>query len=303
MQDLKEGKKQHEQLKSAQAGFEKAAGRSFLKIMIYALCAFFGMMIGLLGGYMAGQGLRTLAGGSIGLLIGLIIALFVSGDFGVFLDKGQAAVLDVASPLVPAFAQEKTFGHQPFSVLVTVHQVKSMGDDNLKMASFDAYVVVKCGSNPEKSTCVRHDSVFNETFKLKVKCTDHYINIFLRDQDILKDDTMGAVAVPVDDVINDGFPVMKAYSLTANNKKVGNLVLSFDWCEDFPQDRLQHLKDTKPIEFERRKKVRDQLMEQDKMRSQGPYGTFNARSGHGSAMFTKEKMTMDLEAQTPAAAG
>ena len=60
----------------------------------------------------------------------------------------------------------------------------------------------------------------------------------MREQ-VISDDQIGSCEIPFRNIIETGFPVMKAYSLFDHrDNKVGNLMLSFDWCDDFPADRL-----------------------------------------------------------------
>lgn len=249
----------------------------------YAGCAMLGLTIGALFGYMFGAGLRTIIFGAVGLGLGLVIAIFVTGHFRDAVDSGHDAILNATEPMVPSFAREAAFGHDAFSLLVTVHNVKTNADDllSLKVSKFDGYMVVTCGKNPPKRTCVSPQCVFEETFKLQIRPRDSGIHFELRDQEVLHDDFIGAVEIPIATIIGSGFPVMKAYSLFDNRRnKVGNLMLSFDWCDDFPPDRLLHIQQQHPAEFARRDLLRTQaLQSQSELKSQAvPYGTFMSQS-------------------------
>lgn len=250
-----------------------------LNAFTYAGCALVGLTFGALFGYMFGAGLKTIIFGSVGLGLGLIIAVFATGHFRDAVDSGHDAVLNATEPLVPSFAREVAFGHDAFSVLVTVHGVKTNADDllSLKVSKFDGYMIVTCGNNPPKRTCVSPQCVFEETFKLHVRPRDSGIHFELRDQELLHDDFVGAVEIPISLILDSGFPVMKAYSLfDSRHNKVGNLMLSFDWCADFPTDRLLHIQQQHPAEFARRDLLRKQaLQSQSELKSQAvPYGTF-----------------------------
>jgi len=247
--------------------------------LTYAGLGLIGLTIGALIGYVAGKGVLTLMCGAIGLLAGLFIAVFVTGDFGDAVNAGGEAALNVTEPLVPSFAREVAYGHDAFSLLVTVHSVKTNADDilSLKLSNFDGYVVVSCGSNPVKKTCVSDRCQFEETFKLRVRPRDKGITFELRDQEVISDDQIGSCEIPFRNIIETGFPVMKAYSLFDHrDNKVGNLMLSFDWCDDFPADRLLYLQQQHPAEFERRTFLRNQaLQSQTTLKAQEPaYGTF-----------------------------
>lgn len=251
-------------------------------VLTYAGLGLVGLTVGALIGYVAGKGVMTLMCGGIGLLAGLFIAVFVTGNFRDAIDAGGEAALNVTEPLVPSFAREVAYGHDAFSVLVTVHSVKTNADDilSLKLTNFDGYVVVSCGGNPVKKTCVSDRCQFEETFKLRVRPRDKGITFELRDQEVLHDDQIGSCEIPFDGpkgIIETGFPVMKAYSLFDHyGSKVGNLMLSFDWCEDFDRARLLHLQQQHPAEFERRTFLRTQaLQSQTNLKTQEPaYGTF-----------------------------
>lgn len=258
---------------------ESGVASMLCNALTYAGLGLAGLTIGALIGYVAGKGVLTLMCGGIGLLTGLFIAVFVTGNFRDAIDAGGEAALNVTEPLVPSFAREVAYGHDAFSLLVTVHSVKTNADDilSLKLSSFDGYVVVTCGSNPVKKTCVSDRCQFEETFKLRVRPRDKGITFELRDQEVLHDDQIGACEIPFQNIIETGFPVMKAYSLFDHHgSKVGNLMLSFDWCDDFPADRLLYLQQQHPAEFQRRTFLRTQtLQSQTTLKAQEPaYGTF-----------------------------
>lgn len=247
--------------------------------LTYAGFCTIGLFLGAMLGYMSGAGMSTIIMGSCGLGIGLLLAIFVSGDFAGAVNAGRDAALNATEPLVPSFAREVAFGHDYFSLLITVHSVKTSSDDMLalKLSNFDGYVVVTCGANPPKRTCVHPHCVFEETFKLQVRPRDTVIHVELKDQEVLHDDDIGSLALPISTIVESGFPVFKSYSLFDHrHAKVGNLMLSFDWCEDFPADRLLHLQQQHPAEFARRDVLRQQALQSQTQLSQqaAAYGTF-----------------------------
>jgi hypothetical protein len=255
-----------------------------LKVLSYVgLCAL-GFVLGATAGFFAGQGLMTILGAFVGVVIGLVLAIFCTGDFGSAVDAGEDKVRNVTEPLVPSFAREVAFGHDYFSVLVTVHKVRTTPDDilSLKATNFDAFVVVSCGDNPIKSTCISHDFDFEETFKFRVRPRDAHIDFMLKDQEILTDDVVGMCSVPVSEILNKGFPVQKTYHLTdiRRHQRVGNITLSFDWTEDFPKDRLADMQKKNPSEFNRRIQTREQVLQsQDALKGRAyAYGTFVQQS-------------------------
>merc|ERR1712065_242 len=80
----------------------------------------------------------------------------------------------------------------------------------------DFYVSIACGINPKKSTCVKKDAKFEETFKIVVRPRDESIVVDLMDQDVVGDDVIGSVGIDIDDdLIKYGFPKKKVYRLTA----------------------------------------------------------------------------------------
>jgi len=255
-----------------------------LKILSYVgLCAL-GFVLGATAGFFAGQGLMTILGAFVGVVIGLVLAVFCTGDFGEAMNAGEDKIRNVTEPLVPAFAREVAFGHDYFSILVTVHSVRTMADDlmTLKTTQFDAFVVVSCGDNPVKSTCISPDCDFEETFKFRVRPRDHKIDFALKDQELLHDDVVGVCSVEIADVLNKGFPVQKSYPLLElrYHQKVGNLMLSFDWTEDFPKDRLADMQKRNPSEFNRRVQMRQQVLSSQEKESKKAmaYGTFVSQS-------------------------
>jgi len=253
----------------------------FFKVMSYVgLCAL-GFVLGATAGWVAGQGLMTILGAFVGVVVGLVLAIFCTGDFGAAMDAGDDKVRNVTEPLIPSFAREVAFGHDYFSLLVTVHNVRTAADDltTLKVSGFDAFVVVSCGDNPVKATCISEDCDFEETFKFRIRPRDQQIDFALKDQEVLSDDVVGMCSISINDVLNKGFPVQKSYPLHKHNYhhlKVGNLTVSFDWTEDFPKDRLADLQRKNPSEFARRTKARQQVLESQRdLKSQAyAYGTF-----------------------------
>jgi len=248
-----------------------------LKMLSYiGLCAL-GFVLGATVGYLMGQGLMTLLGAFVGVVVALIFAVFCTGDFGAAVDTGMDKARNATEPLVPSMFHEVAYGHDYFSVLVTVHSVRTMADDlmTMKATQFDAFVVVSCGDNPVKSTCIKQDCDFEETFKFKVRPRDQTINFALKDQELLHDDVIGMCSVAINDILNKGFPVQKSYPLLAirHHQKVGNLMLSFDWTDDFPKDRLDDMQRKNPSEFNRRMQMRHHVDERLKGQPKA-YGTF-----------------------------
>jgi hypothetical protein len=255
-----------------------------LKVLSYiGLCAL-GFVLGATAGFFMGQGLMTILGAFVGVVIGLVLAIFCTGDFGAAMDAGEDRVRNVTEPLIPAFAREVAFGHDYFSILVTVHHVRTTPDDllTLKATQFDAFVTVACGDNPMKSTCISQDCDFEETFKFRVRPRDARIDFALKDQELLSDDVVGICSVPISDILNRGFPVQKTYHLLGlrHQQKVGNIMVSFDWTDDFPKDRLAEMQKKNPSEFSRRLQMREQVLSsQDALKGKAyAYGTFVQQS-------------------------
>lgn len=250
-----------------------------------------GLALGALVGYMGGAGLASLLGMAIGLTVGGLLAMMVTGDCGKCLDFFEDKGLDITEPLVPGFARELAYGHDSFSLLVTIHELRSAAQDDTlvggKAATFDAYVVLTCGDNPPKSTCVRTSGVFHETFKVHIQPRDQHLRFEIRDQDVMIDDDMGQTDVHVNSIIEEGFPVRKSYDVMHGAKKAGRLVLSFDWTDDFPMDRLQDVMQRRPTEFARRNVIRQECMTayQTSAGGSAPYGTFATQWHFGDSLF------------------
>lgn len=265
------------------------------RVLTYAGLVLVGFLVGAFSGYVAGAGLATIVGAASGIAAGLCLALCVTGDCGLLMDQGRDQVLSATEPLIPGFAKEAAYGHEAFSLLVTIHEIRSAAQDESvaggKVSSFDAYVVLNVGDNPEKCTCVRKDGIFQETFKVKIRARDQYLKFTVKDQEVFIDACMGKVDIGVNHLIDDAFPCRMSYILSDGDKKVGRLVLSFDWCEDFPINRLNDLQQRKPAEFERRMKFREACLGHEQREHYGTFGHQQAfglsqnfmQSYHGSA--------------------
>jgi hypothetical protein len=275
-----------------QAGMNKLGGAGnvsglmgkFFYYLTYVLCALLFCVVGACAGYVSGAGIATILGALLGLVTGLLLALVISGDLGRMFNAGQETIMSVTEPMVPSFAREAAFGHDYFTLLVTVHHVRTVTDDiySFKASKFDGYVMITCGDNPVKTTCVNPQCDFEETFKLSIRPRDQHIVFVLKDQEVLFDETVGACAISIAEVVDKGFPVMKTYPLLQekHHTKVGSLMLSFDWGDDFPQDRLLALQEAHPSEFARREQlIKQSLQASQDMKTQAfAYGTFTEQS-------------------------
>merc|ERR1719324_2018511 len=193
------------------------------------------MIVGVVGcllcamvGSMTYPGIGALIGAASGLAVFTCFGCLI---FGTWRDCVPQVGVDAFVPSAVA----RSFGaHGEFSLILTVHRIEGLQVIGRLFGKPDTYVVVQCGHNPRKNTCVKPNNIFEEQFKLNVKATDKVINLFILDQDFFGSTNVARVSVDIqDDIINEGFPTEKAFSLTksANDKlrdHSAKLVLSFD---------------------------------------------------------------------------
>lgn len=156
----------------------------------------FGYLFSMLGNMVYPAGPGAIAGGVLGLVLGWLLGWIVTGQYKDAVDDA----FDESKRFVPGFVQANLYGHPEFTLFVTVERL----EEDSKVLNWwfnnDFYVRVKCGRNPVKSTCVKKNGQFFETFKLVVEPADKSVTFELTDQDIFAEDLLGQVAVPVSEI-------------------------------------------------------------------------------------------------------
>jgi len=208
------------------------------------------MLFGMIGS-MAYPGVGAILGALFGFVLFICVGCIVLGKYKDIV-RGGGDIIDM-----PDLVCE----HPAFALMVTVHKCTSVADEQLcglGAGKADTFVQVRCGINPPKSTCVRDDCVWNETFRLNVRSKDKGIIFDLLDQNVFGDGRIGQVTLDIDDdIIDRAFPQEAQFKVEGNAKgKKGApkalLTLSFDHGPDFPESRISHLENAFPEEFEKR---------------------------------------------------
>lgn len=181
-------------------------------------------------------------------------------------------------------------GRSSFSIYVTIHEVINLASSEGILAYLgkknDSYAEIRVGrkldkndvftlnkATPVKRTCVQQSGVFDEVFKIQVDPRDDTIEVRVMDQDVAGDDTVGTTYIDVSqEIIGCGFPQKKGFKLMHQDgilwgsrmRKTGMIIISFDTGEDFPSSLLEQLKQEHPMEFERNRRRKDELLDHGK---------------------------------------
>eukprot|EP00397_Hematodinium_sp_SG-2012_P050065 GEMP01058015.1.p1 GENE.GEMP01058015.1~~GEMP01058015.1.p1 ORF type:complete len:280 (+),score=56.53 GEMP01058015.1:318-1157(+) len=234
---------------------------TFVKVMMILAVVAMAIVSSLIGGaagWMVGGGFVN-TGFNAGTLIGAIIGLAMGGCLGFFtIGPGRSTLRNQMKWSLPPDADRFKFGLalSSFSIYVTIHEVINvassegllsyLGKKNdsfiemlvgRKLQKDDAFMPNK--ATPVKRTCVQISGVFDEVFKLQ-------------------------------EIIGEGFPQKKGYKLMYQDgflwgggmRKTGVIIISFDPGEDFPHSLLEQLKRDHPMEFERSKRRKIELLEE-----------------------------------------
>lgn len=175
-------------------------------------------------GSLTSAGIGAVLGGFLGLIVGGIIGFFACGKYKEIVEAADDAI--DAQHFVPEAMHESVFGHQRFTLYVTVHELFNPAHSEL-FGEPDFFIKVRCGKNPPKTTCVRANGVWNETFKFVVEAQDQAVAFDLVDQNTLIDTKVGSVSVPIKEIFSllDGKP--KRYKIRSKVKVAGDISLSF----------------------------------------------------------------------------
>lgn len=146
----------------------------------------------------------------IGAIVGAIVGFVFWGSMGCCIVGFWRDILGnmnfdaSATNLMPSALLAAGGGHPEFQVIVTVHEVKDLTVIGRVFTSPDPYVVVECGNNPRKCTCVSKTGDYNEQFKLTVRPSDASIMFRVMDQDLFGSTELAHVNVKVDgDILNN----------------------------------------------------------------------------------------------------
>merc|ERR1719299_182021 len=106
-----------------------------------------------------------------------------------------------ASDFLPEFTHESIFGHQQFTLYLTIHRIEGAAVKRSFFGGNDFFIRAVCGRNPPKTTCVRETGVWNETFKLTIEPQDSSVTFEVIDQNTLIDTKVASVAVPIGAIV------------------------------------------------------------------------------------------------------
>jgi len=241
------------------------------------------LTIGILGCFLFGvigsmtyPGWGAIAGAGIGFLIFSLIGCCALGVYKDFIPNKQ---IDTTK-LMPGFVTQAMGKHPEFTLMVSVHKAVDVATFKglNPFASPDTYVVLECGNNPPKATCVKKGSKpeWNEQFVLHVLPADKSVVVKVMDQDVFSSDVVGFVSVDVDlDIIGRGFPQEEEYVLQTGakgGKAAGKtkVVLSFDYTDDFSKSLANNMKSQFP---EQHKKKLQRMKESNQAWQTQDYGS------------------------------
>jgi len=196
-------------------------------ILAIVFCVVFGFM-----GSLTAPGVGALLGAILGLLVGGIIGFFACGSYREMIKAADDAV--DAQHFVPESMHESLFGHRRFTLYVTVHELKNSTHSEL-FGEPDFFIKVRCGRNPPKTTCVRGNGTWNETFKLMIEAQDTAVSFDVIDQNLLLDTKVGSVAVPIKEVFEQFNQAPKKYKMKSKSKPLGELMVSFRPGQDLSE--------------------------------------------------------------------
>jgi hypothetical protein len=202
-----------------------------------------------------------------------VIGFFACGKYKEVLESADDMV--DTQMFVPEMFHEGLFGHQRFTCYVTIHRIEGAAAQRSFFGGNDFFIRTVCGRNPPKTTCVRENGVWNETFKMTIEAQDSSITFEVIDQNTLIDTKVASVAVPISVIVRHIGAGEKKEKLQSKSKNMGFLVVSFKAGEDISTS----------LGVDRTLCVQDQTM--DNKSGARLYGTFTStKTGdHKSAYF------------------
>lgn len=202
--------------------FAKTLGMIACAVLVCVLFAFLGSM--------SYPGIGAVFGGIIGFLLGMVIGFFACGKYKEVMQSADD-IID-AQDFIPEVFHEGLFGHQRFTLYVTVHRIEGAAAKRGFFGGSDFFIRMLCGRNPPKTTCVREAGVWNETFKLTVEAQDSSVTFEVIDQNTLIDTKVASVAVPISAIVGYIGAGEVKEKLQSKSKNMGVLVVSFKAGED-----------------------------------------------------------------------
>lgn len=195
------------------------------------LCGIGGIVVFGFMGSLTEPGIGAILGGILGMVLGLLVGFFACGKYKEIIEAADDAV--DTQHFIPESMHESVFGHQRFTLYVTVHELKnSVNNEFFGFGEPDFFIRVRCGRNPPKTTCVRGGGVWNETFKLVVEPMDTAVSFDVVDQNTLIDTKVGSVAVPLKQVIEGINGPPASFKMRSKTRVAGDLLVSFRCGED-----------------------------------------------------------------------
>lgn len=203
--------------------FAKSLGMILCAVLVCVLFAFLGSM--------SYPGIGSVIGGLVGFALGLVIGFFACGKYKEVLETADDMI--DAQMFVPEAFHEGLFGHQRFTLYVTVCRIElPKSAQRSFFGGSDFFIRTVCGRNPPKTTCVRDSGVWNETFKLTVEAQDSSVTFEVIDQNTLIDTKVASVAVPISSIVGSIGHGEVHEKLQSKTKNMGVLVVSFKAGED-----------------------------------------------------------------------
>lgn len=170
-------------------------------------CMLFGMI-----GSMTYPGVGAILGAVFGFVLFMCVGCIVLGKYKDIV-RGGGDIFDLPDIICE---------HPAFTLMITVHNCTSVAEEQLcgmGGGKADTFVQIRCGVNPPKSTCVRDDGKWNETFRLNVRSKDKSVICELLDQNVFGDGRIGQVTLDIDDdIIDPDFPKNKSFKVEAEAK-------------------------------------------------------------------------------------
>merc|ERR550514_884333 len=123
--------------------------------------------------------------------------------------------VDLMTPVVPNMSIAQYVQHGTFDLIVTVHRIENLTVLGRVFSKGDLYVTIEAGKNPKKSTCVKSDGVWEESFRLRISPSDDTILVRVLDQDFFGSNDLGCVPIAIADIIPFGDDLLRRpYALT-----------------------------------------------------------------------------------------
>lgn len=182
---------------------------NFLKLALkwlLTICA------AVLGGFLFGT-VASMAYPGLGVIVGAVLGFTVMGCLTCCI-TGLCVEL-----MTPVMHPLKTLGHSlkhgTFDLLVTVHRIENLTVLGRVFSKGDLYATIEVGINPKKSTCVKSDGVWEESFRLRISPSDDTILVRVLDQDFFGSNDLGTVAIAIHDIHPfEDHPQPRPYALT-----------------------------------------------------------------------------------------